>query len=38
MIINGKIMTKKACDRVWYPDGLDPLYTLYNDLKKLKLW
>lgn len=27
---------KKACDKHWEPDGLDPLYTLYQDLKKLK--
>ena len=27
---------KEACDKYWEPDGLDPLYTLYQDLKKLK--
>lgn len=27
---------KEACDEHWEPDGLDPLYTLYQDLKKLK--
>ena len=27
---------KEACDKSWEPDGLDPLYTLYEDLKKLK--
>ena len=27
---------KEACDEHWEPDGLDPLYTLYEDLKKLK--
>lgn len=26
---------KEACDKHWDPDGLDPLYTLYQDLKKL---
>lgn len=26
---------KEACDEHWEPDGLDPLYTLYQDLKKL---
>lgn len=27
---------KKACDKHCEPDGLDPLYTLYEELKKLK--
>ena len=27
---------KTACDEHWEPDGLDPLYTLYQDLKKLR--
>ena len=27
---------KDACDEHWEPDGLDSLYTLYQDLKKLK--
>lgn len=27
---------KEACDKYWEPDGLDPLYTLYEQLKKLK--
>lgn len=27
---------KESCDEHWEPDGLDPLYTLYQDLKKLK--
>ena len=27
---------KEACDEHWEPDGLDPLYTLYQDLKKLR--
>ena len=27
---------KEECDKYWEPDGLDPLYTLYQDLKKLK--
>ena len=27
---------KEACDKSWEPDGLDPLYTLYQDLEKLK--
>ena len=27
---------KKAYDEHWEPDGLDPLYTLYQDLKKLR--
>ena len=27
---------KEACDKHWEPDGLDPLYTLYRDLKKLR--
>lgn len=27
---------KNACDKSWEPDGLDPLYMLYEDLKKLK--
>ena len=27
---------KDACDEHWEPDGLDPLYTLYQDLKKLR--
>lgn len=26
---------KEACDKHWEPDGLDPLYTLYGQLKKL---
>lgn len=26
---------KEACDKHWEPDGLDPLYTLYEQLKKL---
>ena len=26
---------KDAVDEHWEPDGLDPLYTLYNNLKKL---
>ena len=26
---------KEACDKRWKPDGLDPLYTLYEQLKKL---
>ena len=25
---------KEACDERWEPDGLDQLYTLYQDLKK----
>jgi hypothetical protein len=28
---------KEACDEHWEPDGLDPLYTLYQDLNKLKV-
>jgi len=27
---------KEAYDKHWELDGLDPLYTLYQDLKKLK--
>lgn len=27
---------KDACDEHWEPDGLDPLYTLYQELKKLR--
>ena len=27
---------KDACDEHWEPDGLDPLYTLYQDLKKIR--
>ena len=27
---------KEACDEHWEPDGLDLLYTLYQDLKKLR--
>lgn len=27
---------KETCDEHWEPDGLDPLYTLYEDLEKLK--
>ena len=27
---------KEACDKHWEPDGLDPLYTLYQELKKLR--
>lgn len=27
---------KEACDEHWEPDGLHPLYTLYQDLKKLR--
>lgn len=27
---------KESCDKQWEPDGLDPLYTLYQDLKKMK--
>lgn len=27
---------KKACDKHCEPDGLDPLYTLYEEFKKLK--
>lgn len=27
---------KEACDEHWESDGLDPLYTLYENLKKLK--
>ena len=27
---------KEACDEHWEPDGLDPLYTLWDQLKKLK--
>lgn len=27
---------EKACDKHWEPDGLDPLYTLYQDLKNLR--
>ena len=27
---------KEACDKHWEPDGLDPLYTLYEHLKKLR--
>ena len=26
---------KEACDKRWEPDGLDPLYTLYEQLKNL---
>ena len=26
---------KEACDEHWEPDGLDPLYTLYEQLKEL---
>lgn len=26
---------KEECDKHWEPDGLDTLYTLYQDLKKL---
>lgn len=26
---------KEACDEHWEPDGIEPLYTLYQDLKKL---
>ena len=29
-------LLKEACDRHWEPDGLDPLYMLYQDLKKIK--
>lgn len=29
-------LLKEACDQHWEPDGLDPLYTLYQDLKKLR--
>lgn len=29
-------LLKEACDQHWEPDGLDPLYTLYQDLKNLK--
>jgi hypothetical protein len=27
---------KEACDEHWEPDGLDPLYMLWEQLKKLK--
>ena len=27
---------KEACDENWEPDGLDPLYELYEQLKKIK--
>lgn len=27
---------KEACDEHWEPDGLDLLYTLYQNLKKLR--
>ena len=27
---------KEACDEYWEPDGLDPLYTLWEQLKKLR--
>jgi hypothetical protein len=27
---------KEVADEHWEPDGLDPLYTLYQDLKKLR--
>ena len=27
---------KEACDKRWEPDGLDPLYTLYEELERLK--
>ena len=27
---------KDACDEHWEPDGLNPLYTLYQELKKLR--
>ena len=27
---------KEACDKHWEPDGLDPLYILWEQLKKLK--
>lgn len=30
------IALKEACDEHWEPDGLDPLYTLYQQLKKLR--
>ena len=30
------IALKEATDEHWEPDGLDPLYTLYQDLKKLR--
>ena len=26
---------KEACDEHWELDGLEPLYTLYHDLKEL---
>lgn len=26
---------KEACDKHWEPDGLHPLYTLWEDLEKL---
>lgn len=29
-------LLKEDCDQHWEPDGLDPLYTLYQDLKKLR--
>lgn len=29
------VALKEACDEHWEPDGIDPLYTLYQDLKKL---
>lgn len=29
-------LLKEACDQHWEPDGLDPLYTLYQNLKKLR--
>lgn len=30
------VALKEACDEHWEPDGLDTLYTLYQDLKKLR--
>lgn len=27
---------EEACDEHWEPDGLDPLYTLWEQLKKLR--
>lgn len=27
---------KEACDEHWEPDGLDPLYTLWEQLNKLR--
>lgn len=29
------VALKEACDKHWEPDGIEPLYTLYQDLKKL---